>query len=294
MIRPRQTIAPEHVAHHYDSLDRFYRELWGEHLHHGLWETGRESVEDAVRLLVRRVADRAAIGEDTRVCDVGCGYGATARLLAHERGADVTGVTLSGVQHAHAVRAASGDPRLRFLLRDWLRNGFDNATFDAVIAIESTEHMEDKGRFFTEAGRVLRPGGRLVVCAWLSTEAPKPWERRHLLEPICYEGRLPSMGTAGEYIAWIANAGLILESHDDVTARVQRTWTLSTTRLLRRLLTSPSSWRWLLDPANKDRIFARSVLRILFAYRTGCMRYAIFVARSPSPLSTATQPTSCP
>jgi tocopherol O-methyltransferase len=279
VIRPQRRIVPEQVARHYDSLDPFYRELWGEHLHHGLWETGRESTDDAVRLLVRRVADRAGIHSNQSVCDVGCGYGATARLLAHERGANVTGLTVSSVQHQHAVRAAGNDRRLRFLQRDWLDNGLADASFDAVIAIESTEHMDDKPRFFSEAARVLRPGGRLVVCAWLSTEAPKPWERRYLLEPICVEGRLPSMGTAVEYNAWIAAAGLTLESCDDVTPRVQRTWTVSTTRMLRRIVTRPSSWSFLLNPANQDRVFARTVIRILLAYRTGCMRYGIFAAR---------------
>jgi len=35
----------------------------------------------------------------------------------------------------------------------------DSESFDAVIAIESTEHMADLGAFFAEAARVLRPGG---------------------------------------------------------------------------------------------------------------------------------------
>ena len=34
-------VTREDVARHYDQLDRFYRELWGEHVHHGFWATGR-------------------------------------------------------------------------------------------------------------------------------------------------------------------------------------------------------------------------------------------------------------
>ena len=30
------------VAVHYDTLDQFYREIWGEHVHHGYWRTGHE------------------------------------------------------------------------------------------------------------------------------------------------------------------------------------------------------------------------------------------------------------
>ena len=67
--------------------------------------------------------------------------------------------------------------------------------------------MVDKQRFFAEACRVLRPGGRLVVCAWLARTAPRRWEVRHLLEPICREGRLPGMGTREDYEAMAQAAG---------------------------------------------------------------------------------------
>jgi tocopherol O-methyltransferase len=41
MIVPRTVQTAESVARHYDTLDRFYREIWGEHVHHGLWRGGR-------------------------------------------------------------------------------------------------------------------------------------------------------------------------------------------------------------------------------------------------------------
>src|SRR5262245_40864179 len=75
----------------------------------------------------------------------------------------------------------------------------ETASFDVVIAIESSEHMANLEEFFAEAARVLKPGGRFVVCAWLSKESPPAWERRLLLEPICREGRLRGMGSAAEY-----------------------------------------------------------------------------------------------
>jgi SAM-dependent methyltransferase len=82
-----------------------------------------------------------------------------------------------------------------------------DASFDHAYAIESTEHMADKEGLFLEVARTLKPGGRFVVCAWLSEDRPSRWRVRHLLEPICREGRLPGMGTRGEYEAWAAAAG---------------------------------------------------------------------------------------
>src|SRR5579883_2847703 len=120
MITPRSGLHPGAVAAHYDDLDRYHREIRGEHVHHGLWLTGRETAEAAVRQLIALVTGRPAIGR-----------GGTARVLAREHGA---------------------------------------------------------AAFFAEAHRVLKPGGRLIVCAWLVKSRPRRREVRHLLEPICREG----------------------------------------------------------------------------------------------------------
>ena len=70
------------VASHYDDLDAFYRSVWGNHVHHGLWRTGRESVAEATRALVDFLIERAEIGNRVDAIDVGSGYGETARDLA--------------------------------------------------------------------------------------------------------------------------------------------------------------------------------------------------------------------
>jgi tocopherol O-methyltransferase len=103
MILPREAPTPAAVAAHYDELDRFYREVWGEHVHHGYWATGRESAEQAAEALVDLVAARLGPVPGQRWCDIGCGYGATARLLAERHGLEVTGVTVSRVQAARGA-----------------------------------------------------------------------------------------------------------------------------------------------------------------------------------------------
>ena len=56
MIVPRETQTSAAVAEHYDELDPFYREIWGEHVHHGLWTTGRETPDQAVEALIAHLA----------------------------------------------------------------------------------------------------------------------------------------------------------------------------------------------------------------------------------------------
>lgn len=267
------------MARHYDELDRLYREVWGEDLHHGLWLDPKESAERAVENLSARVARRAEVSRGDRICDVGCGYGSLARFLARRDGARVTGLTVSRVQHRRARELAAGEDGLRFLLRSWLDNGLPDQHFDAVIAVESVSHVDDKPGFFREANRTLAPGGRLVVAAWLAGEDPGPLERSHLLRPICAEGRLPGLGSRTEYEAWIRDAGFDDPAFEDLSDGVRRTWSVCLRRVAGRLVRDGEILRYLLDSRATERAFGLSMARIWVAYRTGALRYGMFTAR---------------
>ncbi|MFF1883450.1 class I SAM-dependent methyltransferase [Pseudarthrobacter sp. NPDC058196] len=260
------------VADHYDELDPIYRRVWGEHVHHGLWTTGRETPAEAVEALVDTVGDRLGLMPGEVCVDIGCGYGSTARRLAVTRGVRVTGFTLSAEQAHYA--AAHPVPGVNIEVRDWLANGLADASADAAWAVESSEHMVDKPRFFAEAHRVLAPGGRFVICAWLAETDAGRWKIRHLLEPICREGRLPSMGTREEYEAMATTAGFEVTGYEDVSRRVARTWPICARRLVKALLVDPEMRRLALRARN--RVFVLSIPRLILAYRTGAMRYGIF------------------
>lgn len=260
------------VADHYDELDPIYRRVWGEHVHHGLWATGRETPAEAVEALIDTVGDRLRLMPGEACVDIGCGYGSTARQLAATRRVRVTGFTLS-VEQVHYA-AAHPEPDVDIRLGDWLVNGLTDASADAAWAIESSEHMVDKPGFFAEAHRVLSPGGRLVVCAWLAGTDASGWKVRHLLEPICREGRLPSMGTREEYEAMAMAAGFTIANYEDVSRHVARTWTICARRLAKALVVDRGTRRLALGARN--RIFALTFPRLILAYRTGAMRYGIF------------------
>jgi tocopherol O-methyltransferase len=271
------------VAVHYDELDTAYRRIWGDHVHHGYWRSGCESAAEAAEAaeaLVRLVEARLELEPGHAVCDIGCGYGATAVDLAMRHDVSVLGLTVSLVQeHIAQSRTNTGFTCLR---RDWLDNRLPDASFDRVYAIESSEHMVDKECFFVEASRVLRPGGRLVVCAWLEGEVVRPWEVRYLLKPICAEGRLPSMGSRADYQELASRAGLVLESYEDISRNVRRTWDVCLRRLTTRLMTDRTIRRLVLSSATQSRSFVLSLPRLMVALRTGAMRYGVFVWDKPS------------
>jgi tocopherol O-methyltransferase len=266
------------VAGHYDRLDRFYRQLWGEHLHHGLWTDPDFSADEAVRHLVHCVAADAQLEEGTQVCDVGSGYGAPARLWADAYGAAVTGFTVSEAQHEYAVRQPVEGPRPDYRCHDFLANDLPAASIDAMVGIESLTHIEAPASVFREAARLLRPGGRLVLCVWMTTPRPSSWMQTWLLDPICEEGRLTGLPTATDLHRWGRAAGLRILQMNDRTALVKRTWTVVLRRFFQALLTDPSVGRTLLDSSVSDRVFARTILRIWCAQHVGALRYGWMVA----------------
>lgn len=268
----------EGAASHYDDLDAFYREIWGEHVHHGVWEEGGESDREAAEKLVRILADLGGIRAGDKVVDIGCGYGATSRILAERRGAEMTGMTISATQLAYAKANNSVPGRTEFLLRDWYDNRLPAGQFDVALTVESLEHMPDLPGFFRECHRVLKPGGRLVGSAWMSCEKPGAFARRHLIDAITREAQIAGIRPESEFRAAIEAAGFTRYTFEDRADQVKRTWPLCAWRTFKGLLTKPHYRSFILGSRNPNRIFALTLFRIWAAYELGVQRYGIFSA----------------
>lgn len=277
MIESQFAESPVSVASHYDDLDLFYREIWGLHIHHGFWRTGNESSSLATVELLEQLMRDVELPSNAQVCDVGCGYGETSRYLANRFNVKVTGLSVSEKQLSFA-KTLGMNSSVKLLLQDWMTNNLDANSFDLVISIESSEHMPDLKKFFEEAYRVLRPGGTLKVCAWLSKNEPTSWELKHLLQPICTEGRL-RLCDRDEYFRLIRETGFGDWQFDDVTDKVKKTWTLCIKRCVWKFMSDPKYLSFMLRDVSKNKMFLLSLLRIRMAYETKSMLYGIFTAK---------------
>lgn len=153
-------------AAHYDRVTEAWGLLLGEELHYGLFATGEEPLARATAALTEAMIDAAQLGPGLTVLDVGCGSGAPACRLAQEHGVEVLGITTSAVGVAAATERARalGLDGARFEQRDGTANGLPDASFDRVWVMESSHLMPDREALVAECARVLRPGGRMVLC----------------------------------------------------------------------------------------------------------------------------------
>ncbi|MBN1132840.1 MAG: class I SAM-dependent methyltransferase [Bacteroidales bacterium] len=90
-----------------------------------------------------------------KVLDLGAGRGALTGKL-HELGYDVSACDLfPELFEFDKTECRKVDMTDTF--------PYSDDTFDLVVAVEVTEHILDHENFFREAGRILKPGGRLYI-----------------------------------------------------------------------------------------------------------------------------------
>jgi MPBQ/MSBQ methyltransferase len=146
---------------------------------------GRQATAELAALVISRPG--------RRVLDIGCGIGGTARYLAAHHGCDVTGVDLteSFCRVATELSAWVGlGESTRFRRASALELPFHDETFDVVWTEHVQMNVADKRRFYAEATRVLRPGGRLAfhdIFRGPTAEPyyPTPWADDASLSFLC-------------------------------------------------------------------------------------------------------------
>jgi tocopherol O-methyltransferase len=257
----------------------FHRLFWGRHIHHGLWNAD-ESPAEAQANLVEATIREAGLRGGERVLDVGCGMGASAIHLAKEWGCHVTGITISRVQQVWgsvSARVFGVGPQTRFLVANAETVQFPPGSFDLIWVIESGEYLFEKEKFVHRMADWVRPGGRVVLCAWETMDGPMSEELQRQAYEVCVKFGLPSLASGDDFRRWFGEAGLTVESCSDWTTRVSKTWALSWEMAER------SRVHWLSPLVGRKRFaFWDYYLSILTAYRSGAMKYECWSVSKPA------------
>jgi cyclopropane-fatty-acyl-phospholipid synthase len=160
------------ISHHYDLSNDFYALILDPTMAYSCGYFGDspdQTVESAQRAKLDLVCRKLDLGPDSRLLDVGCGWGSLSLHAAEEFGARVVGVTVSAEQKRFAderIAERGLRDRVEIRLQDYRElASADEGTFDAVGSLEMGEHVGERNypAYVEILRRAVRPGGRVLV-----------------------------------------------------------------------------------------------------------------------------------
>jgi len=213
-----QAVAVARDYYNSDDADAFYASVWGgEDIHIGLYESDDDPIAEASHRTVRGLAERLGpLSADTRVLDIGAGYGGACRYLAREHGCHATALNLSEVENERnreLNRAQGLADRIDVVDGNFENLPLDDASFDVVWSQDAFLHSGRRAEALAEAARVLKPGGQLVFTDPMqSDDCPEG-----SLQPILDRLHLSSLASPGFYRSVAEDVGLTEVAFDDLT-----------------------------------------------------------------------------
>ena len=200
--------------------DTFYFTIWGgEDLHVGLYDNPEENIFDASRRTVETMAQKVRLDSNSRVLDIGAGFGGAARYLASTYGCHVTCLNLSEVENQRN-RRMNEEQHLAHLID--VHDGsfedlpYDDKKFDVVWSQDAMLHSGDRVRVLQEIMRVVKSKGEVVFTDPMAADNCE----RSALQPILDRLHLDTMGSPGFYTREFKKLGADSVDFEDHTPQL--------------------------------------------------------------------------
>lgn len=280
----RTVVTSNKVLDYYNQCHIDYQIAWRLNktfsIHYGFYDQDHKDHDGAVANMNRVMARMAKITSQDRVLDAGCGVGGSTVWLAKNVGAKVVGINLSArqLEVAHQLAASNSVRDLtEFSVQSFNDTRFPDDSLDVVWGLESICYAENKKRFLTEAWRVLKPGGRIIIAdGFLNRASLSKREKLHLSAWL--DGwAVPNLASVNEFQHYLEKLKFTNIQFEDITANVLP----SSKRMFRAsILFYPLSkvfeWR-----GARTKMQARNLAAAFHQYlalRQGSWLYGIFCA----------------
>lgn len=220
--------------------------IFEHYVHWGYWENPEKAdlSEEGFLAAMDRLNNELLLAADLQngqtILDAGCGFGGTLReIQSRWEETNLVGINIDPRQLEIARQQV---PEASFIEGDACFLPFEASTFDRVLAVECIFHFPSRLRFLTEAARVLKPGGLLVLSDFVPRKfnGSTSWIGKMIGRQIQKGyGQLSGGWADGDYNAMARAANLRLVIDKDITAN-----TLPTYPVLLDLFPSPSLMTW--------------------------------------------------
>lgn len=206
-----------------DDADNFYFTIWGgEDIHIGLYNTPDEDISPASRRTVERMASfLEGLDKNSRVLDIGAGFGGAARYLAKTYGCQVVALNLSEKENERdrqMNREMGLDHLIEVVDASFEKVPYADDAFDVVWSQDAILHSGQRDKVLEEVDRVLKPGGQFIFTDPMQTDdCPEG-----VLQPILDRIHLETLGSPGFYREMAEKLGMKEECFEEHSEQLPR------------------------------------------------------------------------
>ncbi|MFO7982393.1 MAG: methyltransferase domain-containing protein [Desulfuromonadales bacterium] len=206
-----------------DDADNFYFTIWGgEDIHIGLYNTPDEDISPASRRTVERMASfLEGLDKNSRVLDIGAGFGGAARYLAKTYGCQVVALNLSEKENERdrqMNREMGLDHLIEVVDGSFEEVPYGDDSFDVVWSQDAILHSGQREKVLEEVDRVLKPGGQFIFTDPMQTDdCPEG-----VLQPILDRIHLETLGSPGFYREMAEKLGMKEERFEEHSEQLPR------------------------------------------------------------------------
>ncbi len=191
----------------------FHQLVWGgDDIHVGLYADSSLTIRAASRETVKKMVAMlpSSVDGNTRILDIGAGYGGAARYVSWHYGCKVICFDISEKQNEYnliKVNALGLDQLITVEEGNFQDLPFEEDAFDIVWSNDALLFSENREKVLEEVRGVLRPGGWLIFSDVLHGENAARGSIKPLLEQLPVE----SLSTAKDYQQMLDKLGFAEE-----------------------------------------------------------------------------------